>query len=35
MFAPPGTTLGNATFGIVTAQENTPRQIQLGLKILF
>src|SRR5581483_2616742 len=35
MFAPPGTTLGNATFGVVTAQENTPRQIQLGLKILF
>lgn len=35
MFAPPGTTLGNATFGVVTAQENVPRQIQLGLKILF
>jgi hypothetical protein len=35
MFGPPGTTLGNANFGIVETQENVPRQIQLGLKILF
>lgn len=35
LFASPGTTLGAPTFGVVTGQENSPRQIQLGLKILF
>jgi len=27
--------VNTATFGVVTAQENAPRQVQLGLKILF
>ena len=31
----PGTTLGSPTFGVVTGQENSPRQIQLSLKLLF
>jgi hypothetical protein len=35
LFAAPSTTLGTPTFGVVTSQENSPRQIQLGLKILF
>jgi hypothetical protein len=35
MFAPPNTTLGNPNFGVVTVQENIPRQIQMGVKILF
>ncbi|MBV9082660.1 MAG: TonB-dependent receptor, partial [Acidobacteriaceae bacterium] len=35
IFSAPNTTLGSANFGVVTAQENTPRQIQLGLKVLF
>ena len=35
IFGLPGTTLGSATFGVVTGQENSPRQVQLGLKIKF
>jgi hypothetical protein len=35
LFGSPGTTLGTPTFGVVTGQENTPRQVQLALKILF
>ncbi|MDQ6700918.1 MAG: TonB-dependent receptor [Acidobacteriota bacterium] len=35
LFGNPGTTLNTPTFGVVTSQENSPRQIQLGLKILF
>ena len=35
LFAPPGTTFGTPTFGVVTGQENTPRQVQLVLKVLF
>ena len=35
LFAPPATTLGGANFGVVTVQENSPRQMQMALKILF
>jgi hypothetical protein len=35
LFGNPGTVLNSATFGVVTSQENNPRQVQLGLKILF
>ena len=35
LFAAPNTTVGSPTFGRVLAQENLPRQIQLGLKLLF
>ena len=35
LFSDPGTTLGSPTFGVVTGQENSPRQIQLSLKLLF
>ena len=31
-FGPPGTTLGNAQFGVVSSQVNNPRLIQFGLK---
>ena len=34
-FGRPGTVFGNPTFGVVSNQANTPRQIQLGLKLLF
>ena len=34
-FAAPGTTLGSATFGIVSSQANPPRELQLALKLLF
>jgi hypothetical protein len=34
-FGPPGTTLGNAQFGIVSSQVNNPRLIQFGLKLSF
>jgi len=35
LFGNPGTVLNTPTFGVVTSQENTPRQVQIGLKILF
>jgi len=35
LFGNPGTIVNTPTFGVVTSQENSPRQIQLGLKILF
>jgi hypothetical protein len=35
IFAPPNTTVGSGSFGAVTSQDNAPRQIQLGLKLLF
>jgi len=35
LFAAPGATVNTPTFGVVTTQENAPRQVQLGLKILF
>jgi hypothetical protein len=34
-FAPPGTSLGAAGFGAVTAENNQPRIVQLALKFLF
>jgi hypothetical protein len=34
-FGPPGTTLGNPQFGVVSSQVNNPRLIQFGLKVLF
>ena len=34
-FAVPGTTLGNSTFGVITATSVAPRMIQFGLKYLF
>ncbi len=34
-FAAPNTTAGNNAFGQITAQQNTPRQLQVALKILF
>ncbi len=34
-FAGPDTTVGNATFGRISAQANAPRQVQLGLKAYF
>jgi hypothetical protein len=35
VFQPPNTTLGSKQFGFVTAQQNTPRVIQVGVKILY
>ncbi len=35
VFGAPNTTLGNANFGMVTSQGNSPRQTQLALKFLF
>jgi hypothetical protein len=34
-FGPPGLAFGNATFGVVSTQGNTPRQIQLAAKFIF
>ncbi len=34
-FAGPGTGVNSAQFGVITAQGNTPRQVQLGLKYSF
>lgn len=34
-FAGPGEVFGNAQFGVVNAQANSPRQVQLGLKLYF
>jgi hypothetical protein len=34
-FGPPGTTLGTAQFGVVSAQRNNPRLIQLSLRLSF
>ena len=35
IFSAPNVTLGSTLFGVVSAQENTPRQIQFGLKLLM
>lgn len=35
VFAPPNSSLGGTNFGKVTAQQNTPRQLQLGLKFYY
>jgi len=34
-FAAPGTIFGTAQFGVISAQANTPRQIQIAAKLLF
>jgi hypothetical protein len=34
-FSPPGGTFGTGTFGVVSGQQNNPRQVQFGLKVLF
>ena len=34
-FGGPNTSVTSATFGVITSQANAPRQIQLGLKLLF
>ena len=34
-FAAPGQSYGTATFGVVTSQANSPRQVQLGLKLYY
>jgi hypothetical protein len=34
-FSPPNLTVGSSAFGIVTSQANSPRQMQLGLKLYF
>jgi hypothetical protein len=34
-FQPPNTSYGSAQFGSVTAQQNTPRSIQLAVKLLY
>jgi hypothetical protein len=34
-FSGPNTQTGSPSFGVITAQSNTPRQLQLALKILF
>ena len=34
-FAPPNTAFGSADFGVVSAQQNLPRSIQLGVKLLY
>ena len=35
VFAPPDTTYGSPTFGVVSSQANQPRVVQLALKLLF
>jgi TonB dependent receptor len=35
VFAPPGTSFGSATFGVVNSQANQPRIVQLALKLNF
>jgi hypothetical protein len=34
-FGTPGTVFGNPQFGIIGAQVNSPRQIQIGLKLIY
>ena len=34
-FSPPNVTVGSSAFGKVTSQANTPRQVQLALKLYF
>jgi len=35
VFSAPGTTVNGTNFGIITGQNNTPRNIQLALKLMF
>jgi hypothetical protein len=34
-FGFPGTTVGQGSFGVVSGQSNSPRQVQFGLKLIF
>jgi len=34
-FAAPGTTLGSSNFGLISSQANSPRNVQLAMKIIF
>ena len=34
-FAPPDTTINDSTFGQISGQQNSPRTLQLGLRLLF
>jgi hypothetical protein len=34
-FAPPNISFGNASFGVVSAQGNQPRIVQLSLKLIY
>ena len=34
-FGPPGETLGNAQFGVISSQLNTPRLIQFALRLNY
>ena len=34
-FAGPNTSVTSTSFGVITSQANSPRQLQFGLKILF
>jgi hypothetical protein len=34
-FQPPNTSFGSAQFGVVTAQQNSPRSIQLAVKLIY
>ena len=34
-FSGPNTSVTSSSFGVITSQANSPRQIQMGLKILF
>ena len=35
VFAPPNTSFGSPSFGVVNSQANQPRVVQLALKLLF
>jgi hypothetical protein len=35
VFSAPGTSVGGANFGVITGQSNSPRNLQLALKLLF
>ena len=34
-FAPPDTTINDSTFGQINGQQNSPRTLQLGLRLFF
>ncbi len=34
-FSAPNTTVGTSSFGLITSQANSPREVQLGLKLYF
>jgi hypothetical protein len=34
-FGAPNTTVGTSSFGLITSQANSPREVQLGLKVYF